>query len=289
MKPVGTRNFGDLFAESTNTELQPYLYTGKELDRRYGLDWHDYGARHYDAARIQWTTMDPLSEKYYHLSPYAYCGNNFVNAVDPNGLSTKVIQLNDSCYQVIGGDIKDGDKGIYLYKNRDSKDPICKIGETPTMTSFYDSDEGIWDGVINVKDKSGEKFLNEIFENTPALFKYIYHARGGYRYDFKVTNGENKGNESADRDHNYKYRGMPIVLDGQIYYASARDIGNIAAGYVAAANDILYPFARVAFDIYQSIQLGKLAGEGISTTNPERLGWEYYIQQKFKNFNFIIL
>jgi len=85
MKPVGTRNFGDLFAESTNTELQPYLNTGKELDRRYGLDWHDYGARHYDAVRMQWTTMDPLCEKYYHMSPYVFCGNNFVNAVDMDG------------------------------------------------------------------------------------------------------------------------------------------------------------------------------------------------------------
>ena len=29
--------------------------------------------------------MDPLCEKYYHISPYAYCGGNPVNAVDPDG------------------------------------------------------------------------------------------------------------------------------------------------------------------------------------------------------------
>jgi len=36
--------------------------------------------------RAQWfMTMDPLAEKYYNISPYAYCGNNPVNAIDPNG------------------------------------------------------------------------------------------------------------------------------------------------------------------------------------------------------------
>lgn len=34
---------------------------------------------------MRFTTMDPMCEKYYHLSPYAYCGNNPVNAVDMQG------------------------------------------------------------------------------------------------------------------------------------------------------------------------------------------------------------
>jgi len=75
--------FGGLFGESTNGDTQRYRYNGKELDRMHGLDWYDYGARHMDAMRF--TTMDPLAEKYYNMSPYAYCGNNPVNAIDLNG------------------------------------------------------------------------------------------------------------------------------------------------------------------------------------------------------------
>ncbi|MBP5550033.1 MAG: hypothetical protein J6X63_06100, partial [Bacteroidales bacterium] len=33
-----------------------------------------------------WSTPDPLSEKYYAISPYAYCAGNPVNLVDPEGM-----------------------------------------------------------------------------------------------------------------------------------------------------------------------------------------------------------
>ena len=77
--------FGGLMGESSGDEVQPYKYNGKEFDRMHGLDWYDYGARHYDAALARWMCMDPLTEKYYDVSPYAYCGNNPVNAIDPDG------------------------------------------------------------------------------------------------------------------------------------------------------------------------------------------------------------
>ena len=75
--------FGGLFGESTNASTQKYKYNGKELDRVHGLNWYDYGARFMDGMRF--TTIDPMAEKYYDVSPYAYCANNPVNAIDMNG------------------------------------------------------------------------------------------------------------------------------------------------------------------------------------------------------------
>ena len=70
-----------------NANMQPYKYNGKELDRMLGLDTYDYGARQYDPVLGRWDRMDPLCEKYYDVSPYAYCENNPVNTIDPDGRS----------------------------------------------------------------------------------------------------------------------------------------------------------------------------------------------------------
>ena len=77
--------YGGLMGESTGGDIQKYKYNGKRLERNHGLDWYDYGARHYDAAIVSWPTMDPLAEKYYSLSPYVYCFGNPIIFIDPNG------------------------------------------------------------------------------------------------------------------------------------------------------------------------------------------------------------
>ena len=75
--------FGGVFASTGN--VQPYKYNGKKLDTKKGLNWYDYGARHYDASLGRWFVADPLAEKYYAWSPYNYCANNPIKFVDPNG------------------------------------------------------------------------------------------------------------------------------------------------------------------------------------------------------------
>src|SRR5690606_16465000 len=72
----------------------PYLYNGKEIDRMHGLNQYDYGARWRDGALPAWTTVDPLAEKYYSISPYAYCANNPVLFVDLNGDSLTLVGSN---------------------------------------------------------------------------------------------------------------------------------------------------------------------------------------------------
>ena len=75
--------FGGVFASSTST--QPYKYNSKEYDTKKGLNWYDYGARHYDAVLGRFMTVDPLAEKYYSESLYTYCYSNPINCIDPNG------------------------------------------------------------------------------------------------------------------------------------------------------------------------------------------------------------
>ena len=49
------------------------------------------GARHYSPSLRRWLAPDPLSEKYYDVSPYAYCAGDPVNAVDVEGRTPWVV------------------------------------------------------------------------------------------------------------------------------------------------------------------------------------------------------
>ena len=76
---------------TADSGAQPYKYNGKELDGMHGLSTYDYGARQYDPVTARWDRMDPLCEKYYSISPYAYCGGNPVNRVDIDGRDIVIV------------------------------------------------------------------------------------------------------------------------------------------------------------------------------------------------------
>jgi RHS repeat-associated protein len=81
---------GTLMYTSTNGTVQPYKFGQKELERTLPLDEYDFGARQYNPVTARWDRMDPLCEKYYGVSPYAYCHGDPVNRFDPDGCKDTV-------------------------------------------------------------------------------------------------------------------------------------------------------------------------------------------------------
>ncbi|WOI21621.1 SpvB/TcaC N-terminal domain-containing protein [Nonlabens ulvanivorans] len=76
--------FGEtLVEEHQNSYNVPYKFNGKELDGETGNYY--YGARYYNPKFSQWLSVDPLAEKYYSYSSYAYTLNNPINYIDPDG------------------------------------------------------------------------------------------------------------------------------------------------------------------------------------------------------------
>ena len=255
-----------------------YKYNGKELQTVGGLGFTDYGARMYDDFTGRWFVPDPLAEKYSSMSPYMYCRGNPINAIDVDGRSTWVVRAGKGKYEVVGGNLYDNDRNIYvgtLDKKNNKFTREYSIGITTSITSFYycDAKEGPkWseESIIDVNDRSGYEFLKKIMSQIPPMIDdYMLNARTGHRYDFKVTNGTDHEIERIDI-----YRGMPVgVTDkGQVIFSSARDIGNIAAGFIAGVNGMPWIPSRLAFDFYQG------GIEGISTRNAEFYGWQlgYY-------------
>ncbi len=69
---------------SSTSPVSQYKYGDKEWNPT-SLSY-DFGARNYLPAVPRWNSMDPLAEKYYSISPYAYCAGNPVNLVDVDGM-----------------------------------------------------------------------------------------------------------------------------------------------------------------------------------------------------------
>ena len=76
--------YGELIANQTPHGYdERYKFTGKERDYETGYDY--FGARNLCLAIGHWLSVDPLADKNPNISPYAYCGWNPINAIDPDG------------------------------------------------------------------------------------------------------------------------------------------------------------------------------------------------------------
>ena len=82
--PFGMAHEGGLGGENK------YLYNRKELqDEQLGgvsLALYDYGFRFYDPALGRFICLDPIADKFAHVSPYNYAENRPINGVDLWGL-----------------------------------------------------------------------------------------------------------------------------------------------------------------------------------------------------------
>ena len=72
-------------ATSLRDDTNRFRYNSKEEQFRFGTPYIDYGARQYDSVLGRWFAQDPLSAKYYGISPYAFCGNNPIRYEDVDG------------------------------------------------------------------------------------------------------------------------------------------------------------------------------------------------------------
>ena len=156
--------FGALFGESAGGSKQRYKYNGKELERLLALDWCDYGARWYDPVLARWHAVDPLANEAPGTSPYVYCNNNAVNAVDPDGRMIVLVYYTNS-NQLKSLTIEG--PGIYLHpKNQ-------------FVSDFFKAYN------FNVRNGGG-KFMKQAL-NDPIHKYYIYDATDSRAVEKQVT------------------------------------------------------------------------------------------------------
>lgn len=76
--------FGDASSQTVSTE-QKFRYTSKPYDDEGPFDLYYYGARYYNPLLGRFIAIDPLRSKYPGWNPYAYCRNNPIRRIDPDG------------------------------------------------------------------------------------------------------------------------------------------------------------------------------------------------------------
>ncbi len=89
--PSGMPFVSNYSGDIRNPGAQPYKFGDKEYDMMHGLNWYDFEARMRDGMVPVFPTPDPLSEKYYSTSQYAYCLNNPIRNIDPNGMEVYML------------------------------------------------------------------------------------------------------------------------------------------------------------------------------------------------------
>ena len=147
--------FGGLFATSSSN-VQSYKYNGKELDTKNGLNWYDYGARHYDAALGRFMTQDRFAEKYSTLSPYQYAANSPVCNVDVNGDSLTIVGKIENLNAVVAT-FNMGLGGFYT----------TSVGGNGKV--FISSVNGVNVNEMSSKQKAYYKLLDNIISGTDGM------------------------------------------------------------------------------------------------------------------------
>ncbi|MGE0930850.1 RHS repeat-associated core domain-containing protein [Peijinzhouia sedimentorum] len=153
-----------------------YLYNGKELQDDHNLDWHDYGARMYDAQIGRFHTVDRFAEKYASLTPYHYAANNPIYYVDVNGESLWV--THKTGFLGLGG------KQTLLYENGNlyNKDGSAYGGK---VTGYLGKVKGALDDINAVTSGQGllrgleDSDFNFTIQKGSNRFKPTSVARAG--------------------------------------------------------------------------------------------------------------
>lgn len=228
-----------------------------------------------------WQNVDPKAGDYPHVSPYGYCMGNPVILKDPDGRDTEVVQTGQNTYRVVGG-TANKDLNVYVVDPNFFKRTGQILGITLTSYSFKNEDgSSVIGSIIDLSDFSGKRFWTQFQRDTPDIFSYMLNATEHKIYDYK-NQGIVQGGTQQDI-HLHHNRGMKVLVDGVDYIASARDIGNMAAGYVAGINGLSWAEARMGFDILETIQhrLNPTI-EGLPTQQAQKFGMNVSHRQNLR-------
>ncbi len=226
--------------------MPKYSFNAKELDEETGMYY--YEARYYRAPTF--TSRDPLFEKYFWMSPYAYCANNPVKYVDPSGreISTHI----DQDGKVVAV-FNDGDNGVYQHQKNADGSSVTEYQLSKRAEKYGSSCGGVkigetehWDEFVNPETRATmTNYKLQIGKSFDPIIRRL-HSEAMDMDLIEIAN-KSKGGELFDIKKDYPNVGA--LLNGK--YATSRSAGNFLAGYNAESGT--YFGISVSFSTFQQL------------------------------------
>ena len=178
-----------------------WLFSGKESQSFLyaNIPLLDFGARMYNPAIARWTADDPLSEKYYGISPYVYCANNPILFTDIAGNSYSEFDVEGNYKRTVddnwwhnlwhgrtGRIVNDQNEVILSFKFADPKNDVkdLKNGTLQKIQFVEEKD------VVSMLSKAGVFDEKNKTANNTLLDRYSYvlhEGKGGHKMDFSYN------------------------------------------------------------------------------------------------------
>ena len=178
-----------------------WRFSGKEDQSFLGasIPLLDFGARMYNPAIARWTAADPLSEKYYGISPYVYCLGNPISVIDPDGMD---IWTMDEKGNVVW--VKESDDHRLYYMNNDGllSDDYVSVSDRSILDDLTKTEAKV-DGGAKVSSHTSKSGINDIFKvfkfaSDKTKVEWAVHRNGD---TYTIGTGHNSYSASSWEDY----------------------------------------------------------------------------------------
>ena len=185
----------------TVTSPNRWLFSGKESQSFLyaNIPLLDFGARMYNPTIARWTAADPMSEKYYGISPYVYCLGNPISIIDPNGMD---IWTMDEKGNVVW--VKESDDHRLYYMNNDGllSDDYVSVSDRSILDDLTKTEAKV-DGGAKVSSHTSKTGINDIFKvfkfaSDKTKVEWAVHRNGD---TYTIGTGHNSYSASSWEDY----------------------------------------------------------------------------------------
>ena len=188
-------------SEASTSSPNRWHFSGKESQSFLyaNIPLLDFGARMYNPTIARWTTSDPMSEKYYGISPYVYCLGNPISIIDPNGMD---IWTMDEKGNVVW--VKESDDHRLYYMNNDGllSDDYVSVSDRSILDDLTKTEAKV-DGGKEVSSHTSKSGINDIFKvfkfaSDKTKVEWAVHRNGD---TYTIGTGHNSYSASSWEDY----------------------------------------------------------------------------------------